>query len=312
MLYDECAMKELWRKTAKLFLKYPILWLPYVCARLLNASLDLLRHFAQNKIFRWTFTWRSAMGGASLLTDSAAAHTKMMWLSGVMEWGLRYPMLCLHPAALVVTAALVTMIVRGEQPHLRAALAELRNDPKRILGYSFKLYLLDLVFFAFVSLPAIRLEQRLNDSITTRGWNQAANFTLTQGQLLVSFILFAWIMTPVTIRLLRGPGAEPPSTDEKKLGRYFVILTGVGALALGAALFPLLSKLVTLHFYFLKGSIDSLVSLVLSFPFLLGDIAVALIAVGGDWNVGEVSLPWKWRELARVLMPLHFDKREER
>ncbi len=118
-------------------------------------------------------------------------------------------------------------------------------------------------------------------------------------------------MIPVTIQLLRVPGAVPPSADEKNLGRYFVILTGIGALALGAALFPLLFKLDTLR-SFPRQIYDLLVSLVLYFPFLLGVIAVALIAVGGKWNVGETSTHRKWWGLVRVLMPMHFDQREER
>jgi hypothetical protein len=302
-------MKELWRKTANLFLNYPILWLPYVCVHLLNASLDLLRHAAVVWIMRWPTTWRSVLGGAPVQIHSGTAAAKIAWFSGVMEWSIRYLTLFLYAVALVITAALVTMIVRGEQPRLRAALAELRNYPKRILGYSFKLYFLNLVFAAFVSLPALRLSRWVTDSAATTGWSRAANFALTQGQGLVSLILFAWIMTPITIRLLRGPSAEAPSADEKKLGRYFVILAGAGVFALEAALFPLLFNLITLR-PSLQHVYASLLSLVLSFPFPLGDIGVALIAAGGEWNVGETSVPRKWRQLVRGLMPLHLDQRE--
>lgn len=293
-------MKELWRKTTKLFLNYPVLWLPYVCARLLNDLLDSLWHAVP--IFRWltTTTHRSVLGGAPVQVHSAAASSRL-WLFSVIELSLRYPNLCLDTVAIVVTAALVAMIVRGEQPRLRAALAELRAYPKRILGYSFKLYLLELVFATFVSYPALRLMNRMG---------RVANYALLEGQFLVGLVLIAWIITPITIRLLRVPGAEPPSADEKRRGRYFIILTGIGAFALSAALFPPLFKLVALrpspeYVY------ASLVSLVLSFPVLLGDIAVALIAAGGEWKAGETAVQRKWRHLVRVLMPLHLGEREE-
>jgi hypothetical protein len=47
------------------------------------------------------------------------------------------------------------------------------------------------------------------------------------------------------------------------------------------------------------------------FPFLLGSIAVSLIAAGGEWSAGEASTHRKWRRLVRVLMSLHFDEHQE-
>ena len=91
---------------------------------------------------------------------------------------------------------------------------------KRILGYSFKLYLLDLVFFAFVSLPAIRLEQRLNDRITTRGWNQAAISRYDRDNFLLLGLSFCMDHDSSHNPVAACSGAEPPSTDEKKR-RYF-------------------------------------------------------------------------------------------
>lgn len=302
-------MRQLWSKTAKLFLNYPILWLPYVCAQLLNASLNWLRRAA---VFHWLAmtTRRSVPGGISVPIYGSTASAKFAWVSGVTSWSLRYLTLCIEVVALVVTAALVTMIVRGEQPRLKAALAELRNYPKRILGYSLKLYLLVAIFAIFVSLPALRLLHWVTYSTATTGWwSQVANFALMRGQAFVSLVLFAWIITPVTIRLLRLPGAEPPSADEKKLGRYFVILTGIGALVLGPVFLTPLVKLVPLR-AFPEQVYASLASIVLSFPFLLGDIGVALIATCGDLNLGEPFVYRKWRQLIRVLAPLHFNKRE--
>ena len=125
-------MKELWRKTAKLFLNYPILWLPYFCASLLNSSLEMLRHAMRLWIFYWLSTRRSVLGGPPIQIDSDFAGTQAFWITGAMEWSLRYLFFCLDTLALVATAALVTMIVRGEQPRLRAALEDLRGSSKRI------------------------------------------------------------------------------------------------------------------------------------------------------------------------------------
>lgn len=303
-------MQGLWRKTAKLFLKYPILWLPYVCAHLLNDALEMLRRSAVNRIFRWMTTWHSVLGGASVRSYGSAAHAKLAWTIGVTGWSLRYVTLCISAVALVITAALVSMIVRGEQPRLRGALAELRSYPKRILGYSFKLFFLDLAFSTFVSLPALRLSHWLTYSAATTRWTRAANLALTQGHGIVSVILFAWIITPITIRLLRVPGAEPPTANEKKLGRYFVILTGIGGFALGAVLAPLLFRLVTLR-PFPEQVYDSLVSLLWIFPYLLGDIGVALIAAGGEWQVGTTGSRFDVHKLRRVAMPLHSGRGDE-
>jgi hypothetical protein len=251
-------------------------------------------------------------GGAPVHVYSEFAQTRTFWISGVMEWSLRYLTIGLDTFALVLTAALVSIIVRGELPRFRAALAELWNYPRRILGYSFTLYCMVVIFAVFVSLPTLRLLHWVTDLNATTGWSRAVNFTLTRGQSLVSLILFAWIITPVTIRLLRAPGAEPPSSDEKKLGRYLVILTGAGALALYAALLPLLFKLVALRPF--HGQVYALLfSLALSLPFtVMRVIALALVAAGGNRSLGEPSPHRNWRQLVRVFMPLHFDDREER
>jgi hypothetical protein len=290
-------MKGLWRKTAKLFLNYPILWLPYICARLMDDSLHSLQHAADIRVIQNHF---------------ATARAMIAWLP-VMDWGLRYLRLCIDTIALVATAKLVTMIVRGEQPRLRTTLAELWNYPKRILSYSFKLYLLSVAFAIVVSHPALLLLNWVTHSTVATAWSRVANAALVQGQGLVSIVLFAWIITPVTIRLLRAPDAEPPSAVEKKLGRYFVILIGSGTSVLSVALLPIMFnvKLVALLSPIPEQIYFSLVHLVLSFPYLMGDIAVALIAIHADWNPGESATDRMRRGIVRKLMPLHFGEREE-
>jgi hypothetical protein len=303
-------MRKLCREATNIFLKYPILWLPTICAGLLNASLELLRRAVATQVFYWLSTRPSLLGGAPLHVYGEVVYTRTFVISGLMEWSLRYVTICFDTVALVLTAALVTMIVRGEQPRFRAALAELWNYPRRILGYSLALYCLVVIFDVFVSLPALRLLHWVTDLNAMTGWIRAADFTLTRGQSLVSLILFAWIITPVTIRLLRAPDAEPPSSDEKRLGRNLVILTSAAALTLYAALSPLLFKLVTLR-PFPEQAYALLFSLALSFPFnVLRVISVALVAAGGNWNLGEPSSHRNWRQLAHVFMPLHFDNRE--
>lgn len=306
-------MKELWRKTTNLFLKYPILWLPFVCANLLNDSLRMLGRAADTRILLWlaTTTRGSVLGGSPVQIHSNIAPAQIAWISGLTEWSLRYLTACIGTVALVVTAAIVAMIVRGEQPRLRGALSELRNYPKRILGYSFKLYFFDLAFATFVRLTVFSLRHRFIYSFPPTGWDRFAIIAFTQGLLILRLIVFAWIMIPIEIRLLRPPDAGAPTADEKKLGRYFVILTGLGAIALTIALPRLLFSLVALR-GFPEEVFSSLASLLWTFPYLLGDIGVALIAAGWNWKLDEAPTQSKLRELARVLMPLHFCQREER
>ena len=303
-------MKELWRNSAKLFLKYPILWLPYACVYLLDALLDILRRASFVPIIHWFSTSRSALSGAPLHAYSEAARAKAVWLSGAMQWSLRYVTICLDTAALLITVALVSMIVRGEQPRWNTVLAALRNYRGRILGYSFKLFFFTLVFATLVELPAAHLMRALAYSAPATGGSRVANFALTQGQLLFGLVVFGWIITPITICLVRPLDANSLSPGEKKLGRYFVIVTGFCALVLSASLFPLIITLVPSRPFPQQVS-DSLVSLVLSFPFLIGEIGLALIAIGGDWKIGEPAIYGKYRELTRVLMPLHFSGRDE-
>lgn len=300
MLYHVSAVKKLWRKTARIFLEHPVLWLPFLCAHLLTYGLHRLQRFVDSRIIERYETWRSVLGGRVFGNSNPAAHAQAAHIVSILGSSAQYLYMCIGATALVVTAFLVAMIIRDERPGLKPAMTELRNYPKRILGYSFKYWFLGLVLTSLIVIPMVHFV------IPLQGRHPAIVTLLTRVQVLITMALSAWIMTPIAIRLLRPPDSAPLTAVERRLGRYFAILAAIAVYALDALLIPLALKLLQPHSSGAQHVSMDLLGSVLSFPDLLASIALALLAAGGDWYADETPPLVNLRGLFRTLMPLHF------
>ena len=309
MQYHECAVKDLWRGTAKLFLKYPILWLPFICAHLADYGFNWLRGQAAWQIVKWFATWHSVLG-ASGIAASEASNARALRIVSILGSGLQYVEICIGAIALVMTAFLVAMILRRQRPDLKAATAELRNYPKRILGYSLKYWCLDLVLMLLVTGPAYRLTMSPSSSSRPLIFLHLHAQLVMKVPVVAGIIITVWIMTPIAIRLLRPLNAAPLTAVEKRLGRYFAMLAALAAYLFGALLFPLELILLKPLPGAAQRAAEDLLGFVLSFPNLLAMIAISLLAIGGDWQIGEVFPRFHFREFLRTLMPLHFGQGE--
>jgi hypothetical protein len=243
------------------------------------------------------------LGGPGIPVSDPAALAKAERYIHILSWDINYVYQCVYAAVLIVTAVLVAAILRGEQPEMRVDVMALREYPKRISGYSLKLWLLSLIFMVLYGLPAIL------HAVSTGRWSNV----YTGVEYVVSLVCFGWFMAPLAIRLLRPLGSEPVSAAEKRLGRYSVIFAGIAVFALGRLLFlPLrqLSGIVLKRFGVTSAAgqviIDDVLGPVLAFPNLMASIAIALIAAGGDWKV-DTTIPSliAIQKLLRRLMPLH-------
>jgi hypothetical protein len=289
-------MQTLFRKTLKLFAAYPILWLPFVCAELLGMGLNSLRHLTLRPLLDWFATRQSVLGGESQHLDRLA-EGKTRAVEFLLLQGTNYLTSFLTAVALVLTASLVFMVLRGQKPSIATALSALRDYQRRIAVYALKNWALGLLFLALIGFPVSSLVSAYTSASPTV-WNIVAGC-----EVLLTLPCVAWIMAPIALALLRPADSEPVSPLQKRQARYFWIAVGVVGFALSWVLHPLLN-LPTTH---LPGQpvLSYLRALLVASPNVLLYIALALIAA--DEPLPDLPpLGPRIRKTLEPLMPLHF------
>lgn len=300
-------MRDLWRKTAELLSRNPILWAPYICAELCTSGLTNLRRVGKIAIFHWLTTTRSqsVLGGTfAATTSNAATMQSVARLNSALVWAIHYVNICIDTSALVVTAVLVVMILHQQRPSMLAITKNLINYPGKILFYCLKYLLVMLIFYCVLFLIT---NNHLITPILHR--NGPASFVLSTGFSLLDIFCFAWVIAPITVQLLRPAGSSAASSTSTKLARYSFILAGTATILLGRAIDPLFMKLIS---GLLTGPAVTftLASLVSDVPYLFLYIVLALLANEASLECGEPRES-KLREILRPLMPLHFQQRKE-
>jgi hypothetical protein len=297
-------MLKLLQKVVKVFLRHPILWLPYICAYLLEDGLRWLQGLANREIFTWYLTGHSIWSGSDTPFSSASASVYAARMDRVLFCGADYIYGCIWAFELVVTAILVSIIFRAEPLAWRSVAAAARGYWKRILGYSAKLWVLSMALMALASVSAIFL------AMPTANRPASIIFLYTKIQIVVGILCYGWIMAPMSIRLLRPADSPPVTAVEKRQGRWFVILAAIAAQALSLLLHPLLQAMSS---HASKAAytiaIDS-IQIVLSFPILLATIAIVLIAIGGEPLADSSTPRIDLRKYLRTVMPLHYGQGE--
>jgi hypothetical protein len=294
-------MKSLGRKTAFLLRRHRILWAPYAVAMILTCSLSLLRGFVIDRILLWIASRQieSVLGGnfSSRGFDSVPIET-LRRFNSALAWGTDYVSNCIDAAALVLTAILVGVILRGEGPALACAGARLRIYPKRILIYSWKEWFLRLVLSAVLDWPI-----HLSVTKLYRG------YSASDGLDLLGRLCFAWVMAPIAINLLRPANAGALSIQDKRLARYIYMLAVTTRYLLEYLQRPLVS-VPGLYSSNAKYAAYYFSPLIAGLPFVFLYIAFALIA---DPDLQDRIAPVDFRlpVWLRSLMPLHFEARKD-
>ena len=298
-------MQKLWRKTADLFFKHPVLWLPYLGASYLAMSLSSLRRFASERILEWCPTSHSVLGGSFRNCGSQNWETKLT-LIRLLRAGSEYVNHCVFTIGLILIAAVAGATLRGQKPTIATVKESFRPSLSRILFYTLEIWFLILVLEALIFEPVYvaALSAHVRYRWVLNGFET--------GQAMLNLVCYGWIMVPLAIALLRPAGSNTVSTEEKKLGRTFVILAGVAAYAIHSLLYPLLAQFQIFHSNAVRSTAFSILSPVFAFPNLFGDIALVLLASREEWRSAESKPILDTEKLLRRLMPLHnFDRDQE-
>jgi len=295
---------NLWRKTIELLRKHPILWLPYLGAHLLASALMWLRIFVSRRIIGWCPTVHSVLGAAYPNCGSETWGFKLT-LIHLLRAGFEYADHCIFTIELVAIAAITGAILRGQRPSIETVTGSFSRSPGRMLMYSLKIWFLSLLLVALLYAPAYV------ETFSTHIRSRWASHAFTTAQSMLSLVCYVWIMVTLAFALLRPANAGAVTASEKWQGRTFCILAGVAAYATQSLLNLLVQFVPAFGSNAVRPIVLSILSPVFSFPNLLADIALVLLASCEDWRSVEIGSVLNFRDWLRGLMPLHFGEGEE-
>jgi len=268
-----------------------------------------LRRVADKGILHWRFigstTSHSILSPDLVEThfDEAAFLRTAERIHFVVRWGIRYIDDCLYTIAIILTALLLNRLRIEHGQRLREVFAGLRSYPARILAYAAKSWLLSLCLFVFISMPVTKFADKFALS------NRSAFYAMYYCVDLLWALCLAWVMAPLTIKLLRPVGAAAVTADEKRLGRYAYFFIQAAAFAFSHLVDSWLARL-PLHSSAEQVAFE-VSAIVTNLPFVLLYVAFAMIALP-DLLQSGADKPSTSLAFLRALMPLHFPPAGER
>jgi tetrahydromethanopterin S-methyltransferase subunit C len=293
-------MRTLWRTTASLLRKYPILWLPAILAEVLAFNIgwleNLLRHWLIQKLLPWLSEGHSVLSNSPVYgAPTQQVMNKVIFLATPIEWGARFLSDAIFACALVATAAMLRRISHTGIGTLREAVAPIAASSRRILIFSLKIFGLNIAFRSMAGLlsPLIvsvnpqtiqgKLEALFSLSLKTSNALEKLNLVpnLINDLLTLPITLgFVYIIATLQLRLIQ-PQNFNPTPEQKKPARLAAIYAAVAFIVLGILtstvefiLLQQLSPASNLVVY----AVRTITSLITAIPYVPLYIAFYLIA----------------------------------
>ncbi len=281
---------------------YPILWLPFVCRELLGSLLGTLEHFVNRKFIAWTVTKHYLIQGDSNYPAKTVAVTLPVYAVTYFADA------CIFASALVLTGSLVRIVLSHPEANLteirsQRILSHLARDGRRILDFALKYGSLATVMMGTIGLPLTYL-------VFSRGnLNPSYGNLVTAGEMIVTGLIFAWVMAPIAIRLLRSTNSEEVSPAASRIGRFSMMIAAAATVLLGRSLSVLLAEL-SINWPHAWSVLGILERLVVNSPEVF--LFVVLVLIADEVTVEKHPQISKLRRALIELMPLHFsgDKEE--
>lgn len=225
--------------------EYPILWLPCVCASLLDYFLNWLQKVIKREAIVALTTSHSVLGGNTSDSDYTYAWHRALAITAPISLGFLFAIVVAYVAGFVVTACLVREGIGGKRPDLAGAFRSLRTRIGKVLIFSVKLILLFIVLICIVAAVFVAILYALpghGASHSFFGVRGAISVFMLLMSLLV--IVVAWFMVSESIQLIGDLPAEPVPAWIKTSGWHVAILAAVAGLAINLLTFPAISALL--------------------------------------------------------------------
>jgi hypothetical protein len=246
-------MRTLWRKTASLLRKYPILWLPVVLARLITFNLGRLDDPLRLKIGLRLMPWlmhshaHSVLSG-NIVTDAPDADVmrKVVALTAPIHFATLFVGDFLFACALIAIAAMLQSFATTGRGTLRVTVAPISESAYRILIFCLKLLGLEMISGWITSLLAPFVGSFIDHngpqkllllsykSQMALGGSPIFNDFLYHLWILPITLCVVYVIAPIELHLLQPPDV-PPDLNQRRQARLAEMIAAVAISALGFA-----------------------------------------------------------------------------
>jgi hypothetical protein len=250
-------MRTLWRSTASLLRKHPIVWLPVLLTRIISFNLSRIDSIVRTKLLHALMPWLLHSQGHSVLSgnivvDSPApvAMRKFVALTAPIQYGTLFLQDFVFACALIAIAAILHRLLTSGHGTLRDAVASISSSSYRILIYCFKLLGLSLIARLVTSFLTPFMDSFINHNGPEKLLllSPTSQIALGGSPVFIDFFDHLWILpitlcvvyviAPVELHLLQPPDF-PPTPNQRRQARLADMTAAVAISALGIALFAI-------------------------------------------------------------------------
>jgi hypothetical protein len=246
-------MRTLWRTTASLLRKYPILWLPVVLARLITFHLgwldDTLRYKIGIRLLPLlAHTHAHSVLSGNITTDSPepVVLRKIAALTAPIHFGRLFVGDFLFACALIAIAAMLRSLAITGRGTLRDAGAPISESVYRISIFCLKLLGLGLISGWITSYVAPFVGSFIDHNGPQKLLllSHRSQMALGGSPIFIDFLYHLWILpitlcvvyviAPIELHLLQPPDL-PPAPNQRRQARLAEMTASVGISVLGLA-----------------------------------------------------------------------------
>lgn len=245
-------MRSLWRNTASLLRKYPILWLPVVLARFITFNLGRLEVALRRALTKQLMPWLTHSQAHSVLSGTITTEApqpealrKFAALTGPIHFGRLFIDDFVFACALIAIAAILHSFATTGRATVHIAANRIFDSSSRILIFCLKLLSLNLIS-AWITYRLDPLVNWFLDNIEAQKLlflSPRAQVALGGSNLFLGFIYelsvlpitlcVVYIMAPVELHLLQPPDLLP-TPKQRRQARLAEMTAAIAISILGA------------------------------------------------------------------------------
>jgi hypothetical protein len=264
-------MKKLWRRTVELIRSYPVLWLPVIWAGCLSYGWAHLRLIVLHDVLPAVMKQQSVLGGS--VPDTSPARVGAFFILSVINTNvLQYADICGYVVALLMTAKMLGRLTDNEPDRAPYADISIASRWAGVLWVALITYVMGWGMGAVAMWPIVYYADSVHHpSIASRPY-------IVTPAILPVYVVLAYFVTPMALRLLSRSGKNAMGNKERSLGRLSSLLAGA-AVAMLAFI-----QLSAPKLFYPSASVATLIGLfwavLISLPYAPLFIALSLLGAG--------------------------------
>jgi hypothetical protein len=262
-------MRNLWRATAHLFWRHPILWLPVALADAISLSLSHLQRLLQKHAADGLTQTHSVLGGRPDASSTPNSVIATYLISVLLVAITALITAFLYTGALLTVATMLRNLTAQGRAGFDTAAASIKPDLGRAMLFSLRLFTISVVAGMAASSVVLLAEWLLKANY----FSLDPRFALTES--IVAGIVAACLIAPYAIDLLCPAGSAPVAPQQTLQVR----LAAIGTVTLSIALNFLLNRAVLpASPHAVQVTVHAIASEIAALPYAALFIALALVA----------------------------------